>query len=186
LRRGGAIKISLLFAAALLIASPGNAGRIWLEGEWEDYVAHQYSDADIAIVARVISSVPKVIEESDSPGTDGWTYRRLRQAVTYRVRIDSVFKGTWADTVIAFEGAPFTQRSRWKRVRPSDSLYVVEVQGPADGQENTPLSEQERYVLFLKEDNSTYLYIFAARPDERVFTILRNATSKAPQDCPGS
>lgn len=169
----------LCLVCILFIVSSALGGRIWVGNEYNDYLARKYLDADLVVMEHVTSSVMRTIDQTDSLGTDGWIYHRVTIVALYDASVDSVLKGDCRDSIITFQSLPYTERSRSRLVRPSDSLHVVERSWPfADGDVPGCISGRGRCIVFLKKENDAYLCVYSARPEKLVLDVLRAAAAE--------
>lgn len=182
------VRMSLVLALSALCLLPTlrplAAGKVTLtlqtrENYWPD-LARKYLDADLAIIAEVISFMPATLSKSDSLGEDGWTHHRRRDVIACRAIVDSVLKGVYGDSLVEFQSVPFVQRSRSRLVDPTDSMYVMEMGGPVNGYGEVPglIHKVGCYLLLLQEKEDLYVCTYDGKPDELALMAFAEAEAK--------
>jgi hypothetical protein len=172
------MKLSLLLMCILLIVSSAFSAPVWFGNEHQEHLARKYLDADLAIIAEVISFLPRNIDESDSLGADGWTYHRIRKVVLCDAIVDSVLKGDYGDSIITFQSVPYTERSRSRLVRPSDSLYVMEITDNVWDHIPGRIFRLGRYILLFRIEDGVHECIYDSSCKQSIFDLFREVEEK--------
>jgi len=124
--------------------------------------ARRYLDADLVIVGDVIGCSTKVVEEKDTPGDSGWVYHWTKFINLHFVRVDSVIKGCFTDSVIIITSYSFRDYAL-KRIfegitEKGDSMfsYMGEEALPDDGSWSD-IPDSGKFIILLKEKDCIYI-----------------------------
>jgi len=150
-------KIHLFVILSLVLASvQGFAVEIVCPGE----KARRYLDADLVIIGDVVSCTTKTIQEKDSLGDSGWVYHHTTLMDIYGVKVDSVLKGSFTDSVIVVQSKPFGgdfRKSKFLEVdEKGDSLFVTWLTQGFGGGGADRIHKPGRYIILLQGQDTIY------------------------------
>lgn len=148
-------------------------------------MARSYLDAQMVIVGDVISRMTETVQVKSWVDDEGWEYRHKTLKDTYHIKVDSLLKGNYVDSVIVAESEPYgggTERWRsefQKLDEQGGSMYLA--QGSLlDGNGGGPgtIHRLGRYIVLLGQQDSTYISVLAHRFDERILDFYREVEAE--------
>lgn len=168
-----------IFVTLFLISSSG----IFASEVLDNFkMARRYLDADLVLIGNVLSCSTQIIEEEDQPGSNGWVQHSTKLMNTYRVKVDSILKGDFPDSVIVIQNESFkTYASRTtfnKLDEKGDSMFLEEqtLQTNDEGWDRIP--GLGKFILLLKKKDGLYTSILCHSPDEYSLNLYRQVKEK--------
>lgn len=144
-------------------------------------MARRYLDADLVLIGNVLSCSTQIIEEKDQPGSNGWVQHSTKLMNTYRVKVDSILKGDFPDSVIVIQNESFKTYARmtifYKLDEKSDSMFMEQHFETNDIGWNS-ISGLGKFILLLKKKNGLYTSILCHSPDEYSLNLYRQVKEK--------
>jgi len=122
--------------------------------------ARRYLDADLVIVGEILACSTKTIEEKDLPGNNGWFHHYTKFVNTHLVRVDSVMKGAFADSIIIIKRES-SKGYDWKSefvsiTEKGDSLFNMEMRPGVGGEGWDSIPDSGKCIILLVEKDSIY------------------------------
>lgn len=128
--------------------------------------AQRYLNADLVLVGKVISIEVNIIEDSVTQNNDGWQYYHRKLLDIYNVKIDSILKGSYSDSVIMIQSQPYSEneeKSKFANIDSiGDSIFISEISynnGYRGGSDL--ISTPGTYIILLNRIEGRYISILA-------------------------
>ncbi len=128
--------------------------------------AQRYLNADLVLVGKVISIEVKIIKDSVTHNEDGWQYYHRELVDIYNVKIDSILKGSYSDSLIMIQSQPYSgheEKSKFANIDSSgDSIFISEVMyNPGYRGGSDLISTPGIYIILLNKVEDRYISILA-------------------------
>ncbi len=148
--------------------------------------ARKYLDANLVLIGDVVSYTTQTVQEEDSLRDDGWMYHHVTLMDVYNVRVDSVLKGSLADSIIRVQSKLFggsTSRSKFLEVdEKGDSLYVAEIWAGDGGDGADRIRKLGRHIIILlmvlQREDTTYTSVLGSPYSESVLHFYKEVEEK--------
>lgn len=174
------IKKLLIIIIALLLFSSSTAIEIVVGTN----IAQIYRDAGLVIIGDVISISTRTISERDSLESDGWIHIYRTLVDTYYVRVDSVLKGSYGDSLIIIESKNYPDYPRRRKFteinEKEDSLFVTEcTHGFGYEYERVgKITKLGKGIILLKNEDDSYISMLYCNFSEDILDFFREAENK--------
>ena len=140
--------------------------------------AQRYLNADLVLVGKVISIEVKIIEDSVTQNEDGWQYHHRKLLDIYNVRIDSILKGSYSDSLIMIQSQPYSEheeKSKFAKIDSlGDSIFISEISynyGYRGGSDL--ISTPGMYIIILNKVGCSYISILANNFEKNTLMFFR-------------
>ena len=153
-------------AANLSVISPEN-------------IIRSYSEADVVFVGDVISCSTELVQDKRWQLDGAWIYHHQTLRDSYTVKVVTMVKGMCRDSVIVVEsqrygGVTEKWRNRFLRLDDRvDSMFVCDRSLIDGGDHPRYLKVLNRYILLVKNRDSSYVLINAHEFDDFLFEFYR-------------
>jgi hypothetical protein len=135
----------------------------------------RYFKADLVIFGEALSCTTKVVEEKDVSGDSGWIYHYRTFMTASTVRVDSVLKGSFADSTIVIQKESSQEsRSRFARVTESgDSLHLGQIVPEIDDFFGVKIPCSESWIIFATEEDGIYSFMWRTRYERIALDVYK-------------
>lgn len=144
-------------------------------------VAQMYQDANLVIAGDVISICTNKVSERDTLESDGWIHVYRTLVDTYFVRVDSVLKGSYSDTLITIESKNYPDHPHRKRFaeinEKGDSLFVAEC-SPRECEIVGMITKLGKGIILLKKEDDRYISILYCGFNELILDFFKRLKNK--------
>ncbi len=125
-----------------------------------------YRHADLGIIGDAVFCTTRVIQRRDSVSTGGWVRHYTTSTEICTVRVDTVFKGCYLDSVIVIQSKSRVQaesrETRFPKVdEKGDSIFEALEFVEYGGEETGRIHRGNKYIMLIREDDASYICTYA-------------------------
>ena len=140
--------------------------------------AQRYLNADLVLVGKVLSIEVKIIKDSVTQNGDGWQYEHRKLLDIYNVKIDSILKGSYSDSLILIQSQPYSgheEKSKFAKIDSlGDSIFISEILYNQDYRGGSDLiSTPGMYIILLNKVGGSYISILTNNFEKNTLMFYR-------------
>jgi hypothetical protein len=144
----------------------------------EESHANRYFRADLIIFGEILTCTTSAVKTESTPGDSGWTFGSNTFLNSCLVRVDSVLKGHYSDSmIIIFNEDTQHYQSRFDRLDDKGaSLYVAEIY--PEMMDKISIPSNGKWIIFLVDREGACYFLWNAEYNKSNLDLYRKFEEK--------